>query len=163
MRLVAGESGDALSSFSTMTNRPRATARITIDRTMTTGLMGSAGMTGTECLRVDACRFYSERLWPVVDLVTERSLWAASARDRSEAASVSAATACRRRRRTRGIHDVSSVAAGRWQTSPSRSKTFSRGLMRRVTRHDGGADPLAPIRGHAIGWTQIHAKTQVAE
>jgi hypothetical protein len=31
-----------------MTNRPRDTARITIDRMMTTGLTGSVGMTGTE-------------------------------------------------------------------------------------------------------------------
>ena len=36
------------SSFSNMTNRPRDTARITIDRMMTTGLAGSVGMTGTE-------------------------------------------------------------------------------------------------------------------
>jgi hypothetical protein len=60
MRLVAGEVGDDVpSSFSSMANKPRATARITIDRTITTGLYG---IIGTERLRVDACRLYSERL-----------------------------------------------------------------------------------------------------
>jgi hypothetical protein len=45
MRLVAGEAGDDVpSSFSSMANKPRATARITIDRTITTGLYGIGGI-----------------------------------------------------------------------------------------------------------------------
>jgi hypothetical protein len=94
---------------------------------MTTGLMGSAGMTGTERLRVDA-----DRLWG-------RS----TARDFDQ----SLIWITERYTGWRVLHDVHGVSpVGRAMadiTEPQQE--VSRGVMRRGTSHDGGADHrLAP-------------------